>query len=137
MVEKDYSGVPLYKKLGIKEASSVLFVQAPPNFDKTIGQLPGGVEVKRQARGPLDVIVLFSTRSGDLRNRFRKLKGALDPAGGLWVGYPKKTSSIPTDLTFELAQEIGLDEGLVDNKSCAIDDNWSGVRFVYRLRDRA
>ena len=137
MVEKDYSGTPLWKKLGIKEGSTVTYVQAPPGFDDTIGPLPDGAEVKRQARGPLDVIVLFSTRAGDLRARFRKLKGALDPAGGLWVAYPKKSSSIPTDLTFELAQEIGLDEGLVDNKSCAIDDDWSGVRFVYRLKDRS
>ena len=136
MVEKDYSGTPLWKKLGVKEGSTVAFVKPPPAFDDTIGPLPTDVAVKRQARGPLDVIVLFSTRAGDLRNRFRKLKGALDPAGGLWVAYPKKASSIPTDLTFELTQEIGLDEGLVDNKSCAIDDDWSGVRFVYRLKDR-
>ena len=136
MVEKDYSGTPLYKKLGIKEGSIVAFVGAPPGFDETVGPLPGGVQVKRQARGPLDVIVLFSTRLDHLRTRFAKLKTALDPAGGLWVAYPKKSSSIPTNLTFELTQEIGLDEGLVDNKSCAIDDDWSGVRFVYRLTDR-
>jgi hypothetical protein len=136
MVEKDYSGTPLWKKLGIKEGSAIAYVQAPPGFDDTIGPLPSGVQVKRQARGPLDVIVLFTTRAGDLRNRFRKLKTALDPAGGLWVAYPKKSSAIPTDLTFELTQEVGLDEGLVDNKSCAIDDDWSGVRFVYRLKDR-
>jgi hypothetical protein len=136
MPEKDYSGTPLWKKLGIKEEAVVAFVGAPPGFDKTLGKLPGGVEVKRQARGPLDVIVVFSTRVGDLRNRFGKLKKALTPAGGLWVAYPKKSSAIPTDVTFELAQEIGLDEGLVDNKSCAIDDNWSGLRFVYRLKDR-
>jgi hypothetical protein len=136
MPEKDYSGTPLYKKLGIKEGSRVAFVRAPEGFQRSLGRLPDEVEVKKQARGPLDVIVLFAQRADELRTRFAKLKGALDPAGGLWVAYPKKSSKIPADLTFELAQQIGLDEGLVDNKSCAIDDDWSGLRFVYRLKDR-
>ena len=136
MAEKDYSGTPLYKKLGIKEGSRVTFVRAPAGFEKTLGPLPNEVEVKKTARGPLDVIVVFAQRTGELRTRFPTLKRALAPAGGLWVAYPKKSSSIPTDITFELAQEIGLDEGLVDNKSCAIDDDWSGLRFVYRLEDR-
>lgn len=134
--EKDYSGTPLYKKLGIKEGSAVAFVNAPDGFDATIGPLPGGVDVRPRARGPLDVIVVFSRTESDLRRRFEKLKAALDPAGGLWVAYPKKSSSIPTDVTFESAQQIGLEAGLVDNKSCAIDADWSGVRFVYRLKDR-
>jgi hypothetical protein len=136
MPEKDYSGTPLYKKLGIKEGARVVFVRAPESFEKSLGRLPGGVQVKKSARGPLDVIVVFAQRADELRTSFAKLKGALDPAGGLWVAYPKKSSKIPADLTFELAQQIGLDEGLVDNKSCAIDDDWSGLRFVYRLRDR-
>jgi hypothetical protein len=136
MPEKDYSGTPLYKKLGIKEGSRVAFVRAPEGFAKTLGRLPDEVEVKKTARGPLDVIVVFAQRADELRTRFAKLKGALEPAGGLWVAYPKKSSKIPADLTFELAQQIGLDEGLVDNKSCAIDDDWSGLRFVYRLEDR-
>src|SRR5918998_2274544 len=136
MPEKDYSGTPLYKKLGIKEGARVVFVRAPAGFAEALGPLPDEVAVKKQARGPLDVIVLFAQRADELRTRFAKLKGALDPAGGLWVAYPKKSSKIPADLTFELAQQIGLDEGLVDNKSCAIDDDWSGLRFVYRLVDR-
>jgi len=136
MPEKDYSGTPLYKKLGIKEGARVAFVRAPESFEKVLGRLPDGVHVKKFARGPLDVIVVFAQRADELRTRFAKLKGTLDPAGGLWVAYPKKSSKIPADLTFELAQQIGLDEGLVDNKSCAIDDDWSGLRFVYRLRDR-
>ena len=133
---KDYSGTPLYKKLGIKEGARVAFVRAPTGFEKTLGPLPGGVQVKKRATGPLDVIVLFAQRADELRTRFPRLKETLDPAGGLWVAYPKKSSKIPADLTFELAQQIGLDEGLVDNKSCAIDDDWSGLRFVYRLKDR-
>ena len=136
MPEKDYSGTPLYKKLGIKEGARVAVVRAPDGFANTLGRLPDEVEVKETARGPLDVIVVFAQRADELRTRFAKLKGALEPAGGLWVAYPKKSSKIPADLTFELAQQIGLDEGLVDNKSCAIDDDWSGLRFVYRLKDR-
>jgi hypothetical protein len=136
MPHKDYSGTPLYKKLGIKEGSRVAFVRAPDGFEESLGRLPDEVEIKKTARGPLDVIVLFAQRTDELRARFVKLKSALDPAGGLWVAYPKKSSKIPADLTFELAQQVGLDEGLVDNKSCAIDDDWSGLRFVYRLKDR-
>jgi hypothetical protein len=136
MPPKDYSGTPLFKKLGIREGSRVAFVRAPDDFEEALGTLPDGVKVKKAARGPLDVIVVFAQRADELRTRFAKLKGELDAAGGLWVAYPKKSSKIPADLTFELAQQIGLEEGLVDNKSCAIDDDWSGLRFVYRLRDR-
>ena len=136
MPEKDYSGTPMYKKLGIKAGARVVFVRAPADFERTLGRLPGGVKVKKAARGPLDVVVVFAQRADELRTRFSKLKATLDPAGGLWVAYPKKSSKIPADLTFELAQQIGLEEGLVDNKSCAIDDDWSGLRFVYRLKDR-
>lgn len=136
MSHKDYSATPLYKKLGIKEGARVVFVRPPAGFAEALGPLPDEVEVKKQARGPLDVIVVFAQRADELRTRVAKLKGALDPAGGLWVAYPKKSSKIPADLTFELAQQIGLDAGLVDNKSCALDDDWSGVRFVYRLKDR-
>lgn len=136
MAEKDYSGTPLHKKLGIKEGARVSFVRAPTGFEETLGPLPAGVKVLKTARGALDVIVVFCQRADELRTRFPKLKERLDPAGGLWVAYPKKSSSIPADITFELAQQIGLDDGLVDNKSCAIDDDWSGLRFVYRLKDR-
>lgn len=136
MAEKDYSGTPLYKKLGIKEGARVAFVRAPSGFAESLGPLPDGVQVKKRATGPLDVVVVFAQRADELRTRFAKLKDTLDPAGGLWVAYPKKSSSIPADLTFELAQQIGLEAGLVDNKSCAIDDDWSGLRFVYRLKDR-
>jgi hypothetical protein len=134
--DKDYSGTPLSKKLGIKPCHHVHWAGAPKHFPSLLEPLPDDVEVKRQARGPLDVIVLFATGQRDLEKKLAKLKAALDPAGGLWVAYPKKSSAIETDITFESAQKAGLDEGLVDNKSCAIDDDWSGLRFVYRLKDR-
>ena len=82
------------------------------------------------------MVVLFTTSRDELERRFGELAGALAPAGGLWVAYPKKASGVPTDLTFQDVQEIGLAAGLVDNKSCAIDEVWSGVRFVIRVRDR-
>ena len=134
MVERDYSATPLYKKLGIKQSKRVAFVNSPEGFLGTL-ELPPGVEVTTSATG-LDVVLLFATRLKDLRGRFEPLAQAIWPSGGLWVAYPKKSSSIPTDLNFDNVQQLGLEAGLVDNKSCAIDDDYSGVRFVYRLTDR-
>jgi hypothetical protein len=131
-----YSGTPLPKKLGIKEGSNVAFANPPADWRRILGSLPPGVRIKAQARGPLDVIVLFVTRHGDLRRRFAPLARALDPAGGLWVAWPKKASGVETDLTFLSVQEVGLEAGLVDNKVAALDDTWSGVRFVMRRADR-
>ena len=131
-----YSGTPLPKKLGIKEGHAVAFVGSREGFQSTLGELPAGVRVKAQARGPLDVVVLFVTRRADLERRFPRLARALDPAGGLWVAWPKKSSGEATDLTFESVQAMGLDEGLVDNKVAAIDETWSGLRFVFRKADR-
>lgn len=134
MVEKDYSGTPLYKKLGIKPEARVSFIDPPDGFLDTL-ELPPGVQVTKVSKG-LDVALLFSTRLKDLRSKFDELAEAVYPAGGFWVAYPKKSSSLPTDLNFDNVQQVGLDAGLVDNKSCAIDDDYSGVRFVYRLKDR-
>lgn len=85
---------------------------------------------------PLDVIVLFVTSLEELMARFMELAEMLSPAGGLWVAWPKKASRIGSDLSFEQVQGLGLDAGLVDNKSCAIDQDWQGLRFVYRRKDR-
>ena len=136
MTERDYSGTPLPRKLGIKEGSRVAIVGAPEGFPDALGRLPAGAELI-PLRGALDVIVLFAMRRAELEGSFTALTGGLAPAGGLWVAYPKKVSRVPTDLSFAVVQEIGLAAGLVDNKSCAIDEVWSGVRFVIRLRDRA
>jgi hypothetical protein len=136
MPEKDFSGVPLYRKLGIKDGSRVALIGAPAGARDLIEPLPPGVAVSTRATKDVDVILCFVTEEKDLVARFEKLAGALAPDGGLWVAYPKKSSSLPTDLTFQSVQDIGLEAGLVDNKSCAVDDDWSGVRFVYRLKDR-
>ena len=92
---------------------------------------------KLGAKPGTNVTVFFTTSATELRERFEKLKATLGRADGLWIAWPKKAAEIATDLDFETVQRIGLDAGLVDNKSCAIDENWQAVRFVYRLADRS
>jgi hypothetical protein len=92
---------------------------------------------KLGAKPGADVVVYFTTSEAELKRRFAKLRRTLGPADGLWIAYPKKSSALESDLTFETVQRIGLDAGLVDNKSIAFDDDWSAVRFVYRRADRA
>ena len=131
---RDYSGTPLPKKLGVREGSRVLVAGAPDGF--LLQPIPNGVELVARVRAPLDVVLLFVTRHSDLSRRFPALARALAPAGRLWVAWPKKASGIATDLTFETVQRVGLDGGLVDNKSGSIDGEFQGVQFVFRLKDR-
>lgn len=134
MAEKDYSGTPLWKKLGAKEGSRMAIVGAPRGL---VIEVPSGVRSRSGwPASQTDVVVLFATSARELTPSLRRAKAQLTPAGGLWVAYPKKSSKLSTDLTFENVQRAGLEAGLVDNKSCAIDEAWSGVRFVYRLKDR-
>jgi hypothetical protein len=91
---------------------------------------------KLGAKSDAEVVVLFTTRRRELERRFRKLKQTLAPADGLWIAWPKKTSQIETDLDFSTVQQVGLDAGLVDNKSAAIDEAWQAVRFVFRKENR-
>ena len=92
---------------------------------------------KLGAKPGAEVVVFFTTRRSELKRRFAALKKTLGPADGLWIAWPKKASKLETDLDFDAVQQIGLDAGLVDNKSAAIDDDWQAVRFVYRKEDRA
>jgi hypothetical protein len=128
-VSRDYSATPLPKKLGITDSSRVALVGAPKGFGARVG-------VERNARGSVDLIVLFTTRRADLARRFASLAARLEPAGGLWVAWPKKSAKVATDLAFEDVQRVGLEAGLVDNKSCAVDDTWQALRFVIRREDR-
>ena len=91
---------------------------------------------KLGAKPGVGVVVYFTTSRADLERRFETLKATLDPADGLWIAWPKKASGIETDLTFDAVQQTGLAAGLVDNKSCAIDERWQALRFVYRVKDR-
>jgi hypothetical protein len=132
-----YSGTPLPKKLGIKEGSRIALVGEPDGFlASTLGRLPNDVEVRPRARGPLDVIVFFTRSRAELKRRFPKLAAALDPAGGLWVAWPRKASGVAADLDQNAVMDIGLAAGLVDNKVAALDDTWSGLRFVIRKQNR-
>lgn len=133
---KDYSGTPLPKKLGIREGSRVLLANAPEGFDRLLSPMPGGAKLVKQVVTPLDVGVLFATEQAELIRWFDELAGALDTAGRLWVAWPKKASKVPTDIDFAFAQGIGLDAGLVDNKSASITDVFQGLQFVRRLKDR-
>jgi hypothetical protein len=130
------TSTPLPKKLGIKPESRLAIVGAPDGFDRTLGELPERVEVRTRVRGPLDVIVFFTTSAKELARRFDKLAAALDPAGALWVAWPKKSSGVATDLTENAVRDVALPKGLVDNKVCAIDDVWSGLRLVVRRENR-
>jgi hypothetical protein len=91
---------------------------------------------KLGAKAGAEAVVLFTTSRAELERRFASLKATLAPADGLWIAWPKKASKIETDLDFDTVQRIGLDAGLVDNKSAAIDEEWQAVRFVYRRDDR-
>jgi hypothetical protein len=131
-----YSGTPLPKKLGIKDGGRVAFLNPPSTLPSTLGELPDGVEVRASARGRLDVIVYFVTSRSELKRRFAALTRALEPDGRLWIAWPKRASGVATDLTEDVAREVALAAGLVDNKVCAIDETWSGLQLVYRLEDR-
>jgi hypothetical protein len=131
-----YSGTPLVKKLGIKPGATLGLIGAPEGFDQTLGELPDDVAVRRRLRGQLDVIVAFYVERRELKRRLPALRNALQPAGGLWLAWPKRASGVATDLSDNVVRELGLAAGLVDNKVCAIDEVWSGLRLVYRLRDR-
>jgi hypothetical protein len=134
-VTAGYSGTPLATKLGIKPEHLLGVLHAPDGF--VIDDLPPGVEVRHQARGPLDVILSFHTRRVDLVRRLPILLKALPPQGSLWIAWPKRASGEPTDITEDTIREVGLPTGMVDNKVCAIDDTWSGLRLVLRKELRA
>jgi hypothetical protein len=131
-----YSGTPLPQKLGIKPGSRLGLIGAPADFEDTLGALPPDVVTKRRVRGPLDVIVAFYSERSELARKLGQLKAAMTPSAGLWIAWPKRASGVATDITEDVVRELGLAAGLVDNKVCAIDETYSGLRFVYRLRHR-
>ena len=132
-----YSGTPLAKKLGIKEGSRIALVNAPKDFRSVLGDLPDNVEFVSRPTKSLDMILFFVMSERVLARDFAKLSEKLVTNGMIWIAWPKKSSGVTTDLTEQRVQRIGLDAGLVDVKICAIDETWSGLKFVYRLKDRA
>ena len=131
-----YSKKSLVEKLGIKECFAISIIGAPENYAATLGKLPSGVKLTKKLEGPLDFVQFFCSKRSQLEENFRRLKGALSARGMLWVSWPKGSSGVPTDLTENVVREIGLKNGLVDVKVCAVDETWSGLKFVFRLKDR-
>ena len=134
--EKDYSGTPLAKKLGIKEGARVAFVNPPVRFEEELAPLPPGVERLSLRANDLDVIVIFSKSRADLTERMDLASRHLAADGGLWISWPKPLSGYSTDLQSNVAQAIGLATGLVDNKVASFNDAWTGMRFIVRVSDR-
>ena len=133
-----YSRTPLVTKLGIKEAHRVAVLSAPAGFDATLGALPTGAIVQRSLAGKaaLDVVIAFVTTKTALVERIASVRPRMAPACGLWIAWPKQSSGVTTDVTENVVREVALPTGLVDNKVCAIDDTWSGLRLVIRRENR-
>ncbi len=128
-----YSGTPLAKKLGIKENFRTLLVAIP---DDVRDELKSALASCAEAKSALDFAMLFVTRKTDLKKQFPQIARQLAPSGMLWVSWPKKSSGVASDLDENLVRNVGLETGLVDVKVCAVDDVWSGLKFVIRLKDR-
>ena len=132
-----YSGTPLPKKLGIKDGSRIVLLNAPKDFESELGELPDNVEFIKRPTKSLDIILFFVLTKRALARDFAKLAAKITANGMMWIAWPKKSSGVVTDLSEQRVREIGLNAGLVDVKVCAIDETWSGLKFVYRLKDRS
>jgi len=131
-----YSGTPLPKKLGIKEGVRIALINAPKDFAHELGELPANAQILSRVTNPIDIAVLFVLTERALLRDFHKIAKKLASNGMIWIAWPKKASGVVTDLSEQRVRSIGLDSGLVDVKICAIDDVWSGLKFVIRLKDR-
>jgi len=129
-----YSGTPLVKKLGIKPGARLALVNPPDDFQATLRELPDDVTFVKSTSKSLDLILCFVLTERILARDFAKLAQCLTTNGMIWIAWPKKSSGVTTDLTFDRVQRVGLDAGLVDVKICAIDETWTGLKFVYRLK---
>jgi hypothetical protein len=133
-----YSGTPLARKLGIGEDDTVAVIGAPDGFADTLGELPeiAALHTDLADGARYDVIVAFVTQRAELEAELPRLRSVMAPACGLWIAWPKKASRRPTDMTDQVIRDVALPTGLVDNKVCAIDETWSGLRLVIRRRNR-
>jgi hypothetical protein len=131
-----YSATPLVKKLGIKPGSNIAFVSAPKGYANEL-DLPSDVTINLRAGKPLDFAQLFVKSEKELKTKFSEYAKRLNASGTLWVSWPKKSSGVSTDLSENVVRDFGLAAGLVDVKICAVNEVWSGLKFVYRLKDRA
>jgi hypothetical protein len=131
-----YSGTPLVKKLGIKPESTLFLLNAPDEYFDWVTPLPKGVTVKAKLSGKLDFIHLFVTDFKVFTQAFAKSQKFLNDDGMMWISWPKKSSKVQTDLDENIIRDFGLEKGLVDVKVCAVDETWSGLKFVVRVKDR-
>jgi hypothetical protein len=131
-----YSGTPLAKKLGIKQATTLAVLDAPNGFVRSLGGLPEGVVLRTQLRGRFDTVLAFVTARARLETRLPAILRSMGRDGALWVCWPKKASKQPTDMTEDVVREIVLPLGLVDIKVAAIDETWSGLKVVWRKERR-
>ena len=134
-----YSGTPLARKLGIREGDRVAMLGAPAGFAALLEPLPASVRLHPDLRGAgrFDILIVFVRTPSELRRRFDQARRRLEQSGGLWVSWPKQSSPLASGLREADVRAHGLAAGLVDNKVCAVDEDWSALRFVVRLRDRA
>ena len=132
-----YSGTPLPKKLGIKERARVFLAKIPADVQSELKAAFAACEVRKTARGPLDFAMLFVKSRAELQAHFAPLAAQLDPAGMLWVSWPKKASGIASDLDENEVRRTGLAAGLVDIKVCAVNEIWSGLKFVVPVAKRS
>jgi len=131
-----YSGTPLPRKLGIKDQFRIALLDLPPDVKAALKSSLAACRIAKDNRGPLDFAMIFVKSAADLKKEFLQISRQLAPAGMLWVSWPKKTSGVATDLTENDVRRIGLEAGLVDVKVCAVNDVWSGLKFVIRVKDR-
>jgi hypothetical protein len=125
-----YSGKPVVQKLGIRPGFCIFVVDAPAAYRDIVGKLPAQVRVVTRPTGAVDMVHVFTTEAAALGDKLRAYRKAIKPDGMIWVSWPKKSSGVPTDLTDNVVRETALPLGLVDIKVCAIDDIWSGLKFV-------
>lgn len=131
------SGTPLPKKLGMKPGHRVLLLEAPDTFETTLGEVPPELDLLREPIDAPDIQILFVVERAVFEAEFALALKRLPPAGAIWVGWPKRASKVPTDMTEDVVREVALPTGVVDNKVCAIDSVWSGLRLVVRKANRA
>ncbi len=131
-----YSPRSLVEKLGIKPGSKIVILNAPRGYRTTLGKLPAGVRVAATLQGKVSFIQFFTAARAELEQKIPTLLRVLEPAGMIWVCWPKKASGVPTDITEDVVREVALPTGLVDIKIAAVDEVWSGLKLVRRLKNR-
>lgn len=131
-----YSDTPLPQKLGIKPATIVVVIDAPPNYRKLLGQIPSGVNFATRPVGKTRFVHLFATQRRVLQTHLQSLRQKIADDAVIWASWPKKSSGVPTDITEDVIRSVALPLGFVDIKVCAVDDTWSGLKLMIRRENR-